>query len=116
MNTAQAFIMGQANRNNPAMVFDWITAARIIRDEKPLRVKAGLSGDWDHTGGTIYAEGAIHTEAYTYLSSTWATPEISVDGDVRPCFVMESEASGWDAHTRWPAEALAILAHGEEVP
>lgn len=107
----QAFMMGEANRRNRMRVFDWHTAARIIRDEKPSRVSAGLSGDWEYTGGDIYRDGAPvpDKDTYTYLSSTWATPEIEVDGDLRDCWIWRDESPGWDAETYWPQGALDIL-------
>jgi hypothetical protein len=91
------------------MVFDWIKAAEIIKSEKPQRVSAGLRSDWEYTGGEIYRDGEIVTDDYTFLASTWATPEICVDGDVRDCYVVGHPT--WDAGTKWPDEALAILNH-----
>ena len=109
MDTLSAFAMGRACKGRALQVFDWTKAAEIIRDEKPANVSAGLDGDWEHTGGDIYREGKIVEDDYTYLSSTWATPQICVDGQYRDCFVMESETK-WSSSTKWPDEAKAILA------
>jgi len=109
MDTMQAFAMGQANRSKELMVFDWDKAAALIRERGAQIASAGLSGDWDWTGGPIYEDGAPDTESYTYLASTWATPEIEIDGKTVDCFLMQSETPGWDASTKWPESALHIL-------
>jgi hypothetical protein len=103
--------MWQEHRDEELMVFDWDKAARLINEHKPSVVAAGLAGDWEYTGGTIYQEGhsvpADKTDVY--LASTWATPEIEMDGEVQDCFRMQSETQGWDEDTYWPASARAIL-------
>jgi hypothetical protein len=111
VNTISAFAMGQASRDNPPRVFDWHAAARLIRDRKPSVASAGLGPDWEYTGVTIFQGGEPVTDEYGgYLMSTWATPEIDLDGEVLDCWVLQSEApEPWDANTRWPESALAIL-------
>lgn len=111
MDTQLAFLMGKMARNEPSMVFDWIEAAKLIRDHQPRVASAGLAGDWEWTGGTIYENGApvLAEDTYTYLASTWATPELSLDGDCIDCWVYASETPGWDASTYWPDIAVAIL-------
>jgi hypothetical protein len=111
MDTMSAFVRGESARAAGARtkVFDWDKAALIIRDRKPIRVEAGLSGDWEYTGGTIYRAGAVVRDEYTYLASVWATPQIAIDGDVEDCWVYEDESNGWEAHTKWPDSSLAIL-------
>lgn len=86
MNTLQAFAMGEAHRHERRRVFDWDRAARFIVEYKPRRVEAGLRDDWEWTGGTIYEDGCPVRDDYTYLASTWAIPEIALDGDVEPCW------------------------------
>ena len=111
MDTKKAFAMGQATRGNPRMVFDWKKAAELIRDRKPTEVSAGLQDDWGWTGGEIFKDGkpVPKDDTYTFLGSTWATPEIDIDGEVIDCFVMASETDGWGSKTYWPQEALDIL-------
>lgn len=109
MDTFSAFAKGEANRGREPMVFDWDKAARLIAEHKPTEASAGLASDWEWTGGTIYRDGKPDMESYTYLSSTWATPEIVIDGVVHECFVMASQAPEWGSDTKWPASALAIL-------
>lgn len=111
MDTFAAVAMGQANRGKEMMVFDWDRAARLIAESKPQSASAGLSGDWGCTGDEIYADGKIipDEDVYTYLASTWAEPELEMDGKVIACFLMESEC-GWDSGTYWPESARAILA------
>ena len=109
MNTLSAFAMGAANRGKELMVFDWDKAARIIKERSPEYVEAGLCGDWEWTGGCIYEDGHPVTTYSTYLASTWAVPELDIDGEVISCYRMQSEVPGWGAKTKWPESALAIL-------
>lgn len=109
MNTLSAFMMGEANRGHELMVFDWDKAARIIRERKPEIASAGLRSDWEWTGGIIYENGEPIKDSYTYLASTWAIPELDVDGDVIECYRMEKGAPGWGSDTKWPESALHIL-------
>ena len=125
MNTAQAFMMGEINRGKELMVFDWLKAAEIIKKSGVKEASAGLSGDWEYTGGEIFANGkpVDEKDTYTFLSSTWATPELEVDGEIIECYMMQLEmldlhergiiAGLWGAETYWPQEALDIL-NGEE--
>lgn len=110
MDTMQAFVMGQLAAGNELMVFDWDEAARRIVKSGAKNASAGLSGDWEWTGGDILRDGKLLSsdESYTYLASVWATPELDIDGDISPCFRMRS-GTEWDADTRWPESALAIL-------
>lgn len=107
MNTEAAFAMGMATAGREPMVFDWDTAARLIKERQPYVACAGLRGDWEYTGGAIYRDGKTVNE-YTYLASTWAIPELTIDGEVIPCYVMKHETK-WDAKTKWPKSALKIL-------
>lgn len=112
MNTFDAFARGAASRGRERKVFDWDKAARLIAERRPREAAAGLASDWEWTGGTIYENGAATSDHYTYLASTWATPELDLDGDVIDCFRMETETPGWDEDTKWPESALAILNAG----
>lgn len=111
MDTLSAFAMGNASRGRPLMVFDWDKAARFICARQPEFASAGLRGDWEYTGGTIFRDGKPYADENTYLASTWAKPELDLDGDVMECWIEESEAKvkGWDSGTKWPESALAIL-------
>jgi hypothetical protein len=109
METLKAVMMGQCNSGNPLMVFDWDKAAQLIKDQQPAEAGAGLRSDWEWTGGTIFAKGEPVTDSYTYLTSTWAVPELSLDDVVVECYRLKSEAPGWDSATKWPESALRIL-------
>lgn len=111
MDTIAAFAMAEANRYKEQMVFDWEKAARLIKESGCKRASAGLRDDWDWTGGTIfeYNRPVPQDETYTYLASTWAVPELDLDGSVHSCYRMASDTPGWDAHTYWPEEAKTIL-------
>lgn len=111
MDTISAFARGMANRGKEEMVFDWDKAARLIVDRAAKSASAGLQGDWEYTGGLIFTNGTPvpEDEAYVFLASTWATPELEIDGETFECYRMESETPGWDAKTYWPESAVAIL-------
>lgn len=111
MNSIQAAMMGEINRGKEPMVFDWDKAAQLIKDRNAKNASAGLSNDWEWTGGDIYRDGAIvsRDDTYTYLSSTWATPEIEIDGELIDCFKMKGKTPGWDYDTYWPESARKIL-------
>lgn len=115
MDTVNAMLLGRATSHRERKVFDWIKAAEIIRDRKPQIASAGLRDDWGCTGGTIYQDGkpVPVDSTYTFLASTWATPEIDIDGEVVECYRMQSEVPDWNAETYWPIEALAILIKSE---
>ena len=113
MNTILAFAMGEATRDRESMVFDWDKAAEIIRIKNPVKAYAGLRDDWEWTGGKIYENGRPVMDSYTFLASTWAVPELSIDDVEIPCYRMESETPGWGSDTKWPRSAIEIL-EGEE--
>lgn len=108
MNTMMAFAIGEANRGKKRMVFDWNKAAKIIRERKPRTAAAGLHSDWEYTGGLIFSDGKPVTNEYTYLASTWATPELMIDGEIIPCYIMEHKTK-WNEDTKWPKSAIDIL-------
>lgn len=109
MDTYSAFALGQANRDKEQKVFDWDKAAQIIRDSGAQEAYAGLAQDWEWTGGQILEGGLPYRDGYTFLASTWATPELEIDGERVDCYKMESETPGWDSDTKWPESALKIL-------
>jgi len=111
MDTLNAFAMGQLNAGKPVMVFDWNKAAQLIKERNATSASAGLRGDWEWTGGQIleYGKPVDKNDTYTYLASTWATPEIKIDGETTDCYVMQDKAPEWNASTYWPDSALALL-------
>lgn len=109
MNTMDAFVIGEANRDKEMMVFDWDKAARLIAEKKPHRAWAGLRGDFCNTGGMIYEGGKLITDEYTYLASTWAVPVLDVGLETVECYRMESDTPGWNESTSWPRSARNIL-------
>lgn len=114
MDTLGAFAMGEAARKagNGQRIFDWNKAAKIIKERNAEYAEAGLSGDWEYTGGTILDDGkpVLRENSYTYLSSNWATPQLQIDGETIDCFIHDNEnPDNWDAHTFWPKSALVIL-------
>jgi len=109
MDSLSAFVMGEANRNKPLMVFDWVKAAKIIKEKDAKNVSAGLSGDWEWTGDDILENGEIPEDSSPYLASTWATPELCIDDEYIDCWKYKNETPDWDAETYWPEEAVKIL-------
>ena len=108
MDTMSAALRGLANRGQPVKVFDWDNAARLIKEQQPQQAAAGLAGDWESTGGTIWEDDKPVIGRGTYLSSNWAMPELEMDGLRCDCYVMESETE-WDSDTSWPETARAIV-------
>lgn len=111
MDIMSAFLKGQASRFNRVKVFDWDKAAQRIKETKCKSASAGLSGDWEYTGGSIFENGKPVNEedTYVYLSSTWATPELDLDGYIEDCWIYQDESPGWGSKTYWPESALKIL-------
>lgn len=116
MDTMQAIMNNLAAQASGAQprVFDWLKAAEIIRERKPLKAWAGLIEDWWWTADDIYSEGQPRPDATAYLASNWATPTLSLRfaDEVRediPCWRYLKDAPGWNAGTKWPPEALAVL-------
>ena len=107
-------LMGMTFRGKEEMVFDWEKAANMILKYKPKVAMAGLRDDWNSTGGVIYAKEKPLSSTYTYLASTWAVPEIDIDGVRYECYKMEHEVPRWNAKTKWPAVALKILGKVEK--
>lgn len=121
MDSLRAAALGMAARGSPFKVFDWDEAARRIVDSGAQEAGAGLSGDWEWTGGDILHKGVPLPvgRTYTYLSSTWATPELTLDnGAPQDCWIWKNDSPGWDSDTYWPESALKILnaAVGDVVP
>ena len=89
MDTYSAFAMGEAHRNGRTMVFDWRKAATLLKERGATDASAGLRGDWGYTGGSILEDGTPveKDDTYTYLASTWATPEIDIEGHIEEFFV-----------------------------
>ena len=116
MDTMSAFLRSEASRGSPLRVFDWEKAAQIIRERAAVHAEAGLSGDWEWTGGDILRTGipVPAEETYTYLASTWATPALIVDGETVDCWRYQSDSPGWDSSTYWPESARAILDESHE--
>jgi len=111
METMKALALGAANRGKDPRVFDWDKAAKLIKERKPNLVEAGLEEDMEWTAGTIYENGKIVKNDYTYLSSTWATPVVVIDGDIIECWKMGSETK-FKFDTKWPKSAIEIMEGG----
>lgn len=114
MDTLSAFTMGQATRHKDVMVFDWNKAAFLMRKEMAKDANAGLRDDWEWTGGQILCDGQPlpREETYTYLASTWATPQLQIGEMIFDCFILQKDSPGWTADTYWPESAFNILNGG----
>lgn len=111
MESKQVNAKSLDNKDENLMVFDWEKAARLINKHGVKSASAGLSGDWKWTSGDILINGKLVEYEYSgcYLASNWARPAIEIRGVFFDCYKMQSETPGWDSHTYWPEEALAIL-------
>jgi hypothetical protein len=111
MDNMMAFAKGMANQGKELMVFDWEKAAKLIKEKQPQEAGAGLAGDWSWTGGEIWRDDkpVPKEDTYTYLASTWAIPELEMDGSRQDCYKMQSDTPKWDSGTYWPEEALKII-------
>ncbi len=117
MDTMRAFAMSMANKDKPPMVFDWDAAAKKIKESGVQEASAGLRSDWEWTGGRIFEDGKplARRDTYTFLASTWATPELRLGyEDKVPCFIMRDASPGWYSDTYWPLSALRILFDEDE--
>lgn len=111
MDTMQAFAMGQANRGKEMMVFDWDKAVKIIKERGLKNCGAGLESDFEWTAGMILIDGKPVTDDYTYLASTWATPQLIIYSDkddglfeyeeTIDCWINSSETS-YNSETTFP--------------
>lgn len=108
MNTLEAFKNNMSTPDGYGKVFDWLKAAKIIKERKPKQVLAGLENDFEWTGGVIFENGKPIYDSYTYLYSRWAIPQMEIDGELIDCWLSE-HVTDWSASTKWPKEALAIL-------
>ena len=95
-------------------VFDWDSAAQIIKVKGLRDAYAGLLGDWMQTYGCIMRDGEPVKDDMAYLASVWATPAIRFGDVTIPCFRYQEDVPEWDAHTLWPDSALEILKGGDE--
>lgn len=111
MDTMTAFALGMANQGREEKVFDWDKAAQEIKNRGATSASAGLIEDWGWTAGSILSDGKPipADDTYTFLSSTWATPVLRIDGENIECYKMQSEVPGWSSDTYWPQSALDIL-------
>lgn len=112
MDTLTAMLRAQSAHasNSKIKVFDWNKAAFLIKVQKAKIASAGLEGDWEWTGGTIFNGRPLFAdESYTYLASNHATPQIIIDDVEHDCWCYQSEHPEWDSGTRWPQSALDIL-------
>lgn len=108
MDTLSAILMGQANRCQPLMVFDWDSAARILRMKNAKEASAGLRSDWEYTEAKILENGIPVKDSTGYLSSTWAVPELDVSGEIIECWKYADDTDGWDEKTWWPESSTKI--------
>lgn len=92
-------------------VFDWVKAARLIKERNPERVEAGLYEYWT-LSGSIYDHGKVQNGGFACFASNWATPVSDFcndDEDFIECWKYQHEVPDWNENTIWPEEALAIL-------
>ena len=110
MNTFEAFQRNKRAREEGAKsrTFDWMKAAEIIKQLNPKEATAGLEEDMEWTAGTIYQDGKIVTDQYTYLSSSWAKPVLVCDEVTYDCWKYQEDDEDF-SDSKWPEEAVKHL-------
>lgn len=101
MDTLSAFAMGRASAHKPIKCFDWSKARQLLEDRQPDIADAGLLEDLEWTQGGIWDNGPV-TDSYVYLSSTWATPVLIIDGEPIECWLMS--VPNFDPEKSWPKD------------
>lgn len=119
MNTMAAFAIAQEARRLglESRVFDWIKAAKFIRDHRDeiVYVVAGLKEDMEWTSGMIWDNDSVVSTDYMFLKSNWATPvmEVQYKNDAIGMQTIEcwqyAKDSPWNEYTIWPSSAIDIL-------
>lgn len=111
MDNRESAARCKAAGNARMMVFDWDKASRLIAEAGDGHASAGLEDDWENTGDVIFEDrqSARHEDTRLYLASIHAVPQLKLyGGDPVPCW-RDAAGTSWDAKTRWPSSALAIL-------
>ncbi len=93
-------------------VFDWDTAAILIRNIRPFEASAGIKEreDW----ATIYEAGEIKRIVQSQLASSYKKPVLRLDTEEVPCYIdtRRRKDCEWTATTVWPKSAIQILRRG----
>ena len=112
MDTMSAYARSLAAGEDDRRVFDWDKAAQLIIESGTDNAQAGLSEDWEYTGGPIWQDRQItpEDETYVYLGSNWATPTIIIDEVSTPCWRRPVDDADFGAKEYWPESARAIVA------
>ena len=115
MDTLQAFAIGEQNRGKELMVFDWDKAVAIIKERGLKNCGAGLESDFEWTAGMILVDGKPYADDYTYLASTWATPQLIIYAEddegvfdceeTVDCYIMESQTK-YTSSTKFPEHLI----------
>jgi len=121
LSFADGFIGAEAiqakAKGNKHLAFDWDKAAQLIKEHfathPDLTAEAGLKGDWNYTGGTIFKKGFPTNDSYTYLASNWAKPTLILSWDKNEqleveCSIIEDE-SRFNEHSKWDETSMNIL-------
>lgn len=104
-----------AAQGKKGKAFDWNKAAKIIIEnlsEHPdLKAEAGLQGDWDYTGGTIFENGNPTNTEHTYLMSNWAVPTLilSWEGNEQETIDCYEEQGKFNEYSKWDKDSCKIL-------
>ena len=108
-----ADLLTKPNVNNGKLkVLDFKEVARIIIEEKPKKIEAGLLTDWEYTSVDIYENRIVSNDIGSgYLGSRWATPAIIItdqnDNEIeRKLFVMQES---YDSDVMFDEETLQLF-------
>lgn len=139
MNPLKIFFYNLATRNKEKKVFDWDTAARLIKKYNVRFASFGFAETASNDlTGIIYNFEPVRNQNCKPTTSSWATPVLYLDmpildlddEDMRlimndevgvlgiRCYVMESERPEWADKKAWypvwwPLSALEVLKKNE---
>ena len=120
MNTLDAVRLRDEAIERGALVkiFDWVKAAKILKERNPAVAHAGLREDWENTAGVVWMAGKPVRDTDCYLASVWATPCLAMfmpigangsDVVTVDCWETDIDRPEWTGSTLWPEEAMVIL-------
>ena len=110
MNTLVAFYANESTPDGNEKGFDWIKAAKIIKERKPFIAYAGLREDLEWTIGLIWHNYKVVNNSDAYLASRWATPVLIIDDEEIECYkkISMKDLKKY-SRPKWPKDALAIV-------
>ena len=95
-------------------LLELFAGSRSVGNEAEKQGFEVFSIDWtpyDKINLTIDIGELKKEDTYVYLSSSWATPIIDIDGEEFDCWILKGD-SKYESDTYWPSEAENLLFNG----